>query len=184
MQRVTIGSTDLVIKQGDITLEQTEAIVNAANERLMHGGGLAAAIARKAGKELIEESRKIGYVPTGSAEATTGGNLPAKYVIHAVGPVWRGGNEEEDLLRSTVQTALLKAKELNLKSISIPAISTGIFGYPIKKASRVLLKGAIDFIKSNPDSFDLVQFVLFTKQDFQIFLDALREVQGIPESPV
>ncbi|RMG26204.1 MAG: macro domain-containing protein [Methanobacteriota archaeon] len=185
MHKFKIGSTEVILKQGDITLEKTDAIVNAANEHLMHGGGLAAAIARKAGSDLIKESKQIGHVPTGSAEATTGGNLAAKYVIHAVGPIWRGGTKnEKELLASAVKSSLVKATDLKLRSISLPAISTGIFGYPIEEAAKVILQSTIDFIQANPDSLDLVQFVLFSDHDYEVFSNTLREVQGIPESSV
>ncbi len=175
-----VFQTDLTLKKGDITEESTDAIVNAANEHLMHGGGVAYAIAKKAGSILEEESRGIGYVPTGSAAITSGGNLPAKYVIHAVGPVWRGGKSNEpQLLRSAIRSSLELAKKHELKSISFPAISTGIFGYPLKNAAREMLSETLQFLRENPGELKLVQFVLFTDLDFETFKQEL--VQLIPE---
>jgi O-acetyl-ADP-ribose deacetylase (regulator of RNase III) len=148
-------STGSVIRvvQGDITAEKTEAIVNAANERLMHGGGVAGAISRKGGRTIQQESdawvRQHGPVITGSAAITSGGNLPAKFVIHAVGPVWGSGNEEEKL-GSAVRSALSLAGSHDLKSISIPGISSGIFGGPKDVCAQVITQAAIAYLEQNP----------------------------------
>lgn len=185
VKRTKIGITELVIKEGDITTEKTEAIVNAANERLLHGGGLAYAIAKKAGEQLVKESKQIGHVPTGSAAVTSAGRLPCKYVIHAVGPVWKGGkNNEASLLSSAVESALKKASSLGLSSISIPAISTGIFGYPLKEAAKVIISAITTFAKQNKGPLQLIQVVLFSRNDYLVFSEAIDEVQGIPESAV
>lgn len=135
---------------GDITEESTEAIVNAANSLLKHGGGVAGAIVRKGGRVIQEESDRIveenGPVPVGKAVYTSGGNLKAKYVIHTVGPVWGEGDEEEKL-RSAVRSALEVAEKLKVKSVSLPAISTGIFGYPKEEGTRVIVEEVIKFLK-------------------------------------
>ncbi len=130
------------IVHGDITLEEVDAIVNPANKYLSHGGGVAGAIVRRGGQIIQEESNKLAPVEVGNAVITTGGKLPAKYVIHTVGPIWGEGNEEEKL-RSAVRSAILLADKKELKSLSIPAISTGIFGYPKREGTRVILDEAI-----------------------------------------
>ncbi len=140
---------DKIVKviHGDITEENTDAIVNAANSHLKHGGGVAGAIVRKGGYVIQEESDKIGYVPTGSAAITTAGKLKAKYVIHAVGPVWGEGDEDEKL-RSAVLSALKIAEEKELKSVALPAISSGIFGFPKDRAAKIIFSTAIEFLKN------------------------------------
>jgi len=143
------------VVQGDITIESTDAIVNAANERLMHGGGVAGAISRKSGGLVQEESdvwvRQYGSVVTGTAAITGAGRLPAKYVIHAVGPVW-GSNNEEEKLASAVQSALALAETHHLQSISIPGISSGIFGGPKDVCARVIVQTSVDYLVQNPNS--------------------------------
>ena len=143
------------VVRGDITIESTDAIVNAANERLMHGGGVAGAISRKSGGLIQEESdvwvRRHGPVVTGTAAITGAGRLPAKYVIHAVGPVWGSGNEEEKL-GSAVQSALALAETHHLQSISIPGISSGIFGGPKDVCARVIIQATVDYLAQNPNS--------------------------------
>ncbi|PLV59227.1 AAA family ATPase [Thermotoga sp. KOL6] len=145
------------IVKGDITKEEVDAIVNAANEYLKHGGGVAGAIVRVGGTIIQEESDKIveekGRVPTGEAVVTSAGNLKAKYVIHAVGPIWKGGNYgEDDLLYKAVYNALLRAHELKLKSLSMPAISTGIFGFPKERAAKIFARVIKDFIDQHPNT--------------------------------
>ena len=139
----------LRVVQGDITVEKTDAIVNAANEQLMHGGGVAGAISRKSGGVVQEESdawvRRHGPVATGSAAITQAGRLPARYVIHAVGPVWGSGNEEEKL-GNAVSSALSLADSHNLKSISMPGISSGIFGGPKDVCSRIIVQSAVEYL--------------------------------------
>jgi O-acetyl-ADP-ribose deacetylase (regulator of RNase III) len=145
-------STGPVVRvvQGDITTEKTDAIVNAANERLMHGGGVAGAISRTGGRTIQQESdawvRQHGPVVTGSAAITSGGKLTAKFVIHAVGPVWGSGNEEEKL-GSAVRSALSLAESYDLKSISIPGISSGIFGGPKDVCARVIIQNPATSLK-------------------------------------
>lgn len=142
--------TVVEIVKGDITEEDVDAIVNAANSYLKHGGGVAGAIVRKGGEIIQKESDKIGYVPVGSAAITTAGKLKAKYVIHAVGPVWGEGDEDRKL-RSAVISALELADKYGVKSISIPAISTGIFGFPKERGAEVILKAIIDYIEKGTE---------------------------------
>jgi len=147
----------LRIIEGDITDQEVDAIVNAANEMLAHGGGVAGAIARQGGPQITSESRRWikehGRVPTGSAALTGGGNLKARYVIHAVGPVWDGGSRgEERLLASAVRSALTLANEHAVESIALPAISTGIFGYPIHLAVPTILTTILKYLDEHPAS--------------------------------
>ena len=143
------------IVHGDITQEQVDAIVNAANEHLAHGGGVAGAIVRRGGREIQEEStrwvREHGPVRTGTAAITGAGRLPARYVIHAVGPRW-GMGDEERLLAQAVQSALALADEKGLRSISLPAISTGIFGFPKPLGAKVILDAVERYLDEHPAS--------------------------------
>jgi len=145
------GGRILRIKKGDITDEEVDAIVNAANSHLQHGGGVAGAIVRKGGRIIQEESNKIGYVPVGGVAVTSAGSLKAKYVIHAVGPRWGEGNEDEKL-KNAVLNSLKKAQELGLESISLPAISSGIFGFPKERCAKIMIKTIIDFFEENKES--------------------------------
>jgi putative ATPase len=164
----------LQIVQGDITTEEVEAIVNAANEHLQHGGGVAWAISKRGGPAIQQESdewiRTKGTVDHAHPAWTSGGDLPAKYVIHAVGPVWGQGNEDAKLTEA-VAGSLHVADELNLKSIAFPAISTGIFGFPIERAAKVIL-GAIEayFEKDDSSGLELVKLVLFDQSTADAFL--------------
>ncbi len=170
-----IGKTQLRLVHGDITEATTDAIVNAANSQLAHGAGVALAIATKAGEKLIDESEAAPDVPTGSVFTTTGGNLHAKYVIHAVGPVWQGGTDEAKLLSSCITEALQEADRLKLTSISFPAISTGIYGYPLNLAALTILDAIQAYLKKNTN-LQLVQVVLFSREDFMTFSDILHDV--------
>ena len=145
------GGRILRVKKGDITDEEVDAIVNAANSHLQHGGGVAGAIVRKGGRIIQEESNKIGYVPVGGVAVTSAGSLKAKYVIHAVGPRWGEGNEDEKL-KNAVLNSLKKAQELELESISLPAISSGIFGFPKERCAKIMIKTIIDFFEENKES--------------------------------
>ena len=166
---VKVGDKKVIIKQADITEEQVDAIVNAANPYLKHGGGVAGAIVRKGGKIIQEESNKIGYVPVGEVAVTTAGKLKAKYVIHAVGPRW-GEGDEEAKLRRAVRNALSKATELKLKSIAMPAISTGIFGYPKEEGTRVILEEVVNFLKQETTTVDEIRLVSIDKATYEMFL--------------
>jgi O-acetyl-ADP-ribose deacetylase (regulator of RNase III) len=145
------------IVHGDLTAERVDAIVNAANEHLAHGGGVAGAISRKGGPTIQAESdrwvREHGPVRTGTAAITGAGNLPPRYVIHAVGPVWHGGaHGEDDLLASAVRSALEMADRHSLASLSIPAISSGIFGFPKDRCARIILQTVRDYLAAHPGS--------------------------------
>ena len=162
--------------RGDITVEQVDAIVNAANAHLMHGGGVAAVIARKGGVVVRRQSRawvrEHGPVTHAQPAYTEAGNLPCRYVIHAVGPVWRGGEAGEDeALRVTVAGLLRRAAELKLKSIAFPAISTGIFGYPKARAAAVIL-AAVEayFERADASGLQIVRLVLYDRPTVDAFL--------------
>lgn len=161
---------------GDITEEETDAIVNAANSRLQHGGGVAGAIVRKGGRIIQEESNKIGYCPVGDAVYTSAGNLKAKYVIHAVGPMWGEGDEEKKL-RSAVRRALEVATELKLKSVALPAISTGIFGYPKEEGTKVILDEVVRFLKERETTLQEVHLTNIDRQTSELFVNHLQNLE-------
>ncbi|MDF2954002.1 MAG: O-acetyl-ADP-ribose deacetylase [Thermodesulfobacterium sp.] len=170
MKRVKIGDCVIELIQGDITEQNTEAIVNAANERLIPGGGVDGAIHRKGGPSILKELKsKYTHCPTGQAVITGAGNLKAKYVIHAVGPIYKDGKSgESELLESAYKNSLLKALEFNINSISFPALSTGAYGYPLEDAAKVALKTVIEFLKSYQKP-KLIRFVLWGEQSYKIF---------------
>ena len=174
----TIRGATVRFVKGDITEVAADAIVNAANSSLMGGGGVDGAIHRKGGPRILEECKRIRLeqwpdgLPTGQAVITTGGDLKAKHVIHTVGPVWRGGEEGEDELLADAYTNSLKVAVLNkLRTIAFPSISTGAYGYPVEKASRVAIKAVKRFLKAE-DGLDELVFVLFSDRDLNIYLDA------------
>jgi len=163
--------------QGDITEQKVDAIVNAANNRLAPGGGVCGAIHSIAGSGLAKECATLGGCETGDAKITKGYNLPAKHVIHTPGPVWHGGyKSERELLASSYRRSLEVAVENGLQSIAFPSISTGIFGFPIDIAAPIALKTAWKFLKENPD-FELIRFVLWSKEDYNHFEKSLRELE-------
>jgi len=171
-----INNSTLALAEGDITTESTDAIVNAANARLAGGAGVDGAIHRAGGPSIMEECRKLGGCPTGQAVITPGGNLKAKYVIHTVGPVYQGGNKgEAELLKSAHLESLKLASARKLKSIAFPAISTGVYGYPINEAAQIALKTAISYLKEHSD-IELVRFVLFGRKTYDIFADELKKL--------
>ncbi|MBI5756363.1 MAG: O-acetyl-ADP-ribose deacetylase [Nitrospirae bacterium] len=171
--KVIINKSILELVDGDITKEETEAIVNAANSGLRGGGGVDGAIHRVGGPQIMEECRKIGGCPTGDAVITTGGKLKAKYVIHAVGPVYHGGNRgEPELLASAYQNSLRRASENVINSISFPSLSTGAYGYPIDAAARIALKSVIEYLKEH-EEIRLVRFVLFGADAYRAYEAAL-----------
>ena len=173
---INVGSSRLSLKRGDITNESTEAIGNAANSGLRGGGGVDGAIHRAGGPTIMEECKKIGGCPTGSAVITTGGSLKAKYVIHAVGPIYKDGNSGEDkLLSGAYKSSLEIASKKGIKSIAFPSISTGVYGYPIREASKIALKTVIDYLKEHPE-IELVRFVLFSEKDLSVYEESLKEL--------
>ncbi len=178
----TVNGVKLIFKQGDITREKTDAIVNAANSSLMGGGGVDGAIHRAGGPAILEECKKvitrIGRLETGKAVITTGGKLPAKYVIHTVGPVWHGGNSgEPGLLASAYLESLKVAVENALQTVTFPSISTGVYSYPVAKAARVALSTVTHFIKTNPGSLKEITFVLFNNEILRVYQEALTEIK-------
>ncbi len=164
----------IVLVHGDITEEAVDAIVNAANSYLKHGGGVAAAIVRKGGKVIQEESDRIGYVPVGKAAMTTGGNLPARHVIHAVGPRW-GEGDEDNKLRSAVLSVLQLATENGFQRIALPAISAGIFGFPKDRCADIILTTVRDYLENHPESsLKEVRIVLFDQPTLAAFQEAFK----------
>src|SRR5439155_20478830 len=162
--------------QGDITKFAADAIVNAANTSLLGGGGVDGAIHRAGGPEILDECRRLGGCETGQAKATTAGRLPARYVIHTVGPVWRGGeNREDELLASCHRNSLELAANLGCATVAFPAISTGAFGFPVERAARVALTTSADAIAELPE-IERVTFVLFDGHSYDAFETALAEL--------
>ena len=170
-ERELKSETALKIVKGDITEEQVDAIVNAANSYLKHGGGVAGAIVRKGGQIIQEESDRIGFVAVGEAAITVGGNLPARFVIHAVGPRWGEGDEDNKLSRA-VTNSLMIATEQNLRTISLPAISSGIFGFPKARCADIILKTIQKFVRKNSKStLQEIRICLFDDSTLKEFLD-------------
>jgi len=162
-------TVSLELALGDITNQRVDAIVNAANTSLLGGGGVDGAIHRAAGPKLLEECRKIGGCPTGEARITRGYDLPAKFVIHTVGPIWRGGTRDEDtLLRNCYNNSLKLAAEYDVRSIAFPSISTGAYGFPIEAAAQIALRTVQESI-SLPTALERVVFVCFSKSDYAIY---------------
>jgi O-acetyl-ADP-ribose deacetylase (regulator of RNase III) len=161
------------VVQGDITTESVDAIVNAANEHLAPGGGVCGAIHAAGGPAIAAECRRIGHCPTGGAVATTAGRLPARFVIHAVGPVWRGGDRgEAELLASAYRCALDEAARVGAGSVAFPAISTGIYGYPLEEATRVALAAVRSW---QGEGVGRVRFVCFDERTANAYRSALAE---------
>ncbi len=171
--KVKIASRVLELVEGDITEMDTDAIVNAANAQLIMGGGVAGAIRRKGGPKIQEECNKIGGTFVGGAVITTGGNLKAKYVIHAVGPQMGEGGENEKLKNATLNSLKL-ADNKKLKSISFPAISAGIFGFPIQRCAEIMLKTTITYLKGQ-SSLEKVVFCLYGQDSYTVFANQLTQ---------
>lgn len=177
-----VGKTLIKIIMGDITRQETEAIVNAANSGLLGGGGVDGAIHRAGGPQILAECKEIrarqGMLPTGGAVITSGGRLKARYVIHTVGPVWTGGKKGEDeLLRSAYRSSLSLAKEKGIRSVSFPSVSTGIYSFPVDRAARIALREVRDFVSNNP-GFEEVRFVLFSAPVLKEFETAWEEINS------
>lgn len=181
-QYIFPGGQRLEIAQGDLTAEPLDAIVNAANERLAHGGGIAAAIVRRGGAAIQRESdewvRRHGPVSHRRPAYTSGGSLPARYVIHAVGPVWGSGDEDAKLAEA-VTGSLETAAQLGLRSIAFPAISTGIFGFPKERAAPLMLAAVRDyFARPGPGTLELVRFTLYDDAAREVFMRALQTLDA------
>jgi O-acetyl-ADP-ribose deacetylase (regulator of RNase III) len=176
-----INGATLELVEGDITEMDVDAIVNAANERLAHGGGVAGVISHKGGPAIQRESdawvRQHGRVATGSAAITSGGWLGTKYIIHAVGPVYDGTARSADLLASAVRAALQMADDRGLESIALPAISTGIFGYPMEDAAHVMLRAAIAYLREGTE-LERIVFCLYGQSAFDVFARELAAQTG------
>lgn len=176
MRMLQIGTSRLELVEGDITKQDTQAIVNAANEGLRGGGGVDGAIHRAGGPQILEECRKIGHCPTGEARITTGGRLKAKWVIHTVGPVFRDGKQgEAELLASAYKSSLRLASEKGIKTLAFPSISTGAYGYPMAEAAGIALKTAMEYLRSHPE-IALVRFVLFGEAALRTYEEALERL--------
>lgn len=176
-----IRTAKILLVQGDITEMDTDAIVNAANSTLMGGGGVDGAIHRKGGSRILEECEEIrekewpNGLPTGRAVITSGGNMKARYVIHTVGPVWQGGDEgESELLAKAYFHSLRLAVSRELKTIAFPSISTGAYGYPIEKASKIAISTVKAFLEE--DMLQKVVFVLFTEHDLEVYKRTLKQI--------
>ncbi|MDQ3814458.1 MAG: O-acetyl-ADP-ribose deacetylase [Armatimonadota bacterium] len=174
---ITINNTRLELVEGDITQQDTDALVNAANSGLAGGGGVDGAIHRAGGPQIMEECRRIGGCPTGQAVITSGGNLKARHVIHAVGPIYYDGKSgEPEKLASAYHNSLRVAVENNLKSVAFPSLSTGAYGYPLRDAAQIALKMVVDFLKQEPHQLELVCFVLFGDRAYAAYEEALRRL--------
>lgn len=170
-----IGGTALGIVQGDITEMDTTAIVNAANDRLILGAGVAGAIKTKGGPAIQQECNELGGTYVGGAVVTTGGNLKAQYVIHAVGPRMGEGNEDQKLADAT-RNSLIRADEKKMQSVAFPAISTGIFGFPMDRAATIMIKTAKEYLENHPTTLQKVLFCLYGKEAFDIFAQAFKRL--------
>ncbi len=176
--RVKINNSILELVEGDITQQDTEAIVNAANSGLRGGSGVDGAIHRAGGPQIMEECRKIGGCPTGGAVITTGGRLKARYVVHTVGPIYHGGGKgEAELLASAYRNSLTIALDKGVGSIAFPSISTGAYGYPLEEAARIALKAVIDFLNEHGE-ITLIRFVLFGPAAYKAYADELKFLKG------
>ena len=175
MSTRTIHGVTLALLKGNIVEVRADAIVNAANSGLRGGGGVDGAIYRAGGPTIMEECRKIGGCPTGSAVATSAGKLQARYVFHAVGPIYSSTSEDEKLLASAYQSCLDLAEQCNIKSIAFPALSAGVYGYPLDEAAPIALRTIIQHVQK-PTSLQQVMVVLFGDEAFQVFERALKEI--------
>jgi O-acetyl-ADP-ribose deacetylase (regulator of RNase III) len=174
--QVSIGSAILELVEGDITQQKVDVIVNAANTTLLGGGGVDGAIHRAGGPAILEECKKIGGCPTGEAVITSGGNLPAQWIIHTVGPVWRDGSNREDaLLRNAYKNSLIQADLHQLKSIAFPSISTGAYRFPIEKAAHIALSTSAEHLKGKT-TVKTVIFVLFGTAALEAYRNRLQDL--------
>jgi len=171
------GSTGIIIERSDITKYDIDCIVNAANSSLLGGGGVDGAIHRAAGPELYEECKMLNGCKTGEAKLTKGYRLPARFIIHTVGPVWRGGeNNEEKLLENCYRHSLVLAQINRFKQIAFPAISTGIYGYPAELAAKIAMMTVLDFLKTNKTALDTCYFSCFDERTLQVYLETAKYI--------
>ena len=183
MPLISAGSRELELLEGDITKISVDAIVNAANSHLAGGGGVDGAIHAAGGVAIMQElagiRARIGTCPPGHAVATGAGLLPARYVFHAVGPIYRGGNTgEPQQLESCYRTCLEMAAERNLETVSFPSISTGVYGYPLLPAARIAITTALDWLNQHTGSVRKVKLVQFGQRDHSAYLNLAREIQS------
>jgi O-acetyl-ADP-ribose deacetylase (regulator of RNase III) len=170
------GAERIALSQGDITDQRVDAIVNAANSSLLGGGGVDGAIHRAGGPGILEECRRLGGCETGDAKATSGGNLHARHVIHTVGPVWQDGEHgEEDLLAACHRRSLEVASELGCRTVAFPAISTGIYRFPVERAASIALTTTVEELARHPQ-IEQVMFVLFSDEHYRVFERALEGI--------
>lgn len=180
--KVEIGNSALELIEGDITKQEVDAIVNAANSSLLGGGGVDGAIHRAAGPQLLDECRTLGGCATGSAKITRGYKLKARHVIHAVGPVYRDGEHDEPaLLASAYRTCLELASRNNCASIAFPAISTGVYGYPMEDAARIAFHTIVDYLHAHPE-IKLVRYVLYDARAFAVHQSVLESIALFPRT--
>ena len=177
MEKILIGDSTLELVQGNITAQDTEAVVNAANSRLAPGGGVAGAIHRAAGNELWQECKALGGCATGEAKITKGYKLPNKYVIHTVGPIYSGKRDDALMLKSCYLNCLKLAQTNKIRSIAFPAISTGAFGYPLPEAAGIALSTIIEYLKQEKRAIDVVRLVLYDKASLVMHLKTLNEIR-------
>ncbi len=168
--------TLIILVKGDITKEKVDAIVNAANNTLLGGGGVDGAIHKAGGPIILEQCKKIGGCPTGEARITTAGNMPSNYVIHTVGPIYKDGKKgENEFLYNAYYNSLKLAKRYNLKTIAFPSISTGAYGYPIEEATEIAIKAVMDFI-DNEDFIKEVRFILFSDKNYKVYEEKIGNI--------
>lgn len=185
MNALRLQQTSIVLGQGDLTDQAVDAIVNAANSSLLGGGGVDGAIHRRGGPAILEACRalrKTRYpagLPTGEAVLTTAGALPARHVIHTVGPVWDGNaGEAARLLAAAYRNVLTCARDHGLRTVAFPSISTGAYGYPIDRAAPIALETTHGFVQQHPDAFGEIRFVLFSAADLSVYRRALAGLAG------
>ena len=171
--QVSVNQSQIELVEGDITQQETDAIVNAANSTLLGGGGVDGAIHRAAGPDLLAECRTLGGCPPGEARLTRGYRLKAKYVIHGVGPIYSGTPRDAKLLADVHRNALQLASAHGIASVAFPAISTGVYGYPLEEAAPVALRTALDYLRRHPE-IKLVRFVLYGARAYQVYAAALK----------
>ncbi len=173
--KVNINQTTVEIVKGNIVYEKVDAIVNAANPSLSPGGGVSGAIHKEAGEELWEECKNLGGCGRGEAKITQGYKLRAKYVIHTVGPIYKGKKMDALILRNCYLSSLELAKKRGIKTISFPAISTGVYGYPLEEAAKISIQTVVEWVKKNTE-ITLIRFVLFREKEYNVYLTTLKNV--------